>query len=451
MRIAVIGLGKLGSPLAAVMAAKGHDVIGVDQNPDFVAAIQAGRAPVREPQLDEMIAAGRERLTAMLDCVAAVTASEITFIVVPTPSAPSGGFSLRYVLEAIESVGAALRDRREPHMVVVTSTVMPGATGGEIAPALARASGRVIGQNVGLCYNPEFIALGSVVRDMLHPDFVLIGESDPHSGAKLEELYRTVIGSKPRVVRMNFINAEITKISVNTFVTTKISYANMIADVCDRLTGADADVVTGALGLDARIGGRYLKGALGYGGPCFPRDNRAFARLARNVGALPVLAEATDEINRHQSVRLSALVERYLQPDARVAVLGLSYKPDTSVIEESASIELARRLTAHGYAVTVHDPRAIEQSRAVLRGSVRYAETAASAVSGADVVVLATAWPEYTALDPTLFVRPAGRRAVVIDCWRVLPREALHEVCDIVYLGNGDNPAPAADSATAVG
>ena len=168
MRIAVIGLGKLGSPLAAVMAAKGHDVIGVDQNPDFVAAIQAGRAPVREPQLDEMIAAGRERLTAMLDCVAAVTASEITFIVVPTPSAPSGGFSLRYVLEAIESVGAALRDRREPHMVVVTSTVMPGATGGEIAPALARASGRVIGQNVGLCYNPEFIALGSVVRDMLH-------------------------------------------------------------------------------------------------------------------------------------------------------------------------------------------------------------------------------------------------------------------------------------------
>jgi UDPglucose 6-dehydrogenase len=210
-------------------------------------------------------------------------------------------------------------------------------------------------------------------------------------------------------------------------------------------------VVTGALGLDSRIGSRYLKGALGYGGPCFPRDNRAFARLARNLGALPVLAEATDEINRHQSERLSALVDRYLRPGAAIAVLGLSYKPDTSVIEESASIELARRLAADGYAVTVHDPQAIEQARAVLRDAVSYAEDAAAAVAEADMVVLATAWPEYAKLDAALLARPNGQRVAVVDCWRALPCEPFKDVCDLVYLGNGDNPEAPADSASAVG
>src|SRR5512141_3160803 len=304
MKISIVGLGKLGSPMAAVMVHKGHSVVGVDVNPAYVAAIQEGRAPVNEPDLAAMIAANRERLSATADYRAAVLATDATFIMVPTPSESGGGFSMKYVLSAAEQIGAALRTKASWHLVVLSSTVMPGSTGGTLLPALEAHSGKNCGVDFGLCYNPEFIALGSVIRDMLNPDMILIGESDPRSGELLEELYKGVCDSNPRIQRMNYVNAELTKLSVNTFVTTKISYANMLAQVCERLPGADADVVTVAIGCDTRIGQKYLRGALGYGGPCFPRDNVAFSALARANGVPALLAEATDQMNRRQIPRV---------------------------------------------------------------------------------------------------------------------------------------------------
>jgi UDPglucose 6-dehydrogenase len=248
------------------------------------AAIQEGRPPVKEPYLAEMIAANRERLSATENYEAAILSTEATFIIVPTPSEPDGTFTLRYVMSTAEKIGAALRKKQGWHLVVLSSTVMPGSTGDRLLPALERHSGKKCGVDFGLCYNPEFIALGSVIRDMLKPDMILIGESDTRSGDILEKFYSGVCESNPQIQRMNFVNAELTKLSVNTFVTTKISYANMLAQVCETLPGADADVVTAALGCDSRIGPKYLKGALGYGGPCFPRDNVAFSALARTNG-----------------------------------------------------------------------------------------------------------------------------------------------------------------------
>src|SRR5574341_435341 len=182
MNISVIGLGKLGAPLAAVMAYKGHTVIGVDTNPTFVMAINEGQTPVREPGLAEMIGQARARLSATDDYQRAIANSELTFIIVPTPSEPEGAFSLKYVLEAIKQIGKALRSKTGFHLAVLTSTVMPGATGNAILPALVEYSGKQCGRDFGLCYNPEFIALGSVIRNMLQPDFILIGESDTQSG-----------------------------------------------------------------------------------------------------------------------------------------------------------------------------------------------------------------------------------------------------------------------------
>src|SRR5205823_507099 len=171
--------------------------------------------------------------------------------------------------------------------------------------------------------------LGSVVRDMLKPDMILIGEFDQRCGDILEELYAGMCESEPHIQRMNFVNAELTKLSVNTFVTTKISYANMLAQVCETLPGADVDVVTSAIGCDSRIGNKYLKGALGYGGPCFPRDNVAFSALARANGVPALLAEATDQMNRRQVPRLAELILSRLPEGGTVGILGLAYKPDT--------------------------------------------------------------------------------------------------------------------------
>src|SRR5205823_4866373 len=176
----------------------------------------------------------------------------------------------------------------------------------------------------GLCYNPEFVALGSVIRDLRNPDFVLIGESDPRSGEMLAALYPSLCDNDPPIARMNTVNAEIAKLAVNTFVTTKISYANMLAQLCSRLPGADVDAVTSALGLDGRIGERYLRGGARYGGPCFPRDNAAFASLARRLGTAAVLAQATDEVNRTQVAWVAQEVRARLEPGDVVAVLGLA-------------------------------------------------------------------------------------------------------------------------------
>src|SRR6185369_8684440 len=422
MKISIFGLGKLGSPMAAVMVHKGHTVTGVDVNPAYVAAIQEGRPPVNEPGLAAMITANRERLTATTDSVAAVLATDATFIMVPTPSEADGGFSMKWVLSAAEQIGAALKTKAGWHLVVLSSTVMPGSTGGTLLPALEAHSGKKCGVDFGLCYNPEFIALGSVIRDMLNPDMILIGESDSRSGELLEELYKGVCDSNPRIQRMNYVNAELTKLSVNTFVTTKISYANMLAQVCERLPGADADVVTSAIGCDSRIGSKYLKGALGYGGPCFPRDNVAFSALARATGAPALLAEATDQLNRRQVPRLAEIVRSRLPNSGTVGILGLSYKPHTEVIEESQGLELAKYLSSAGLRVVVYDPAAIENARRELGDAITYAGSAAACAKQADVLVITTAWPEFKNLTPA-DLKPGDRRPVIVDCWRVLPAD----------------------------
>lgn len=434
MRISVIGLGKLGTPLAAMLASKGHDVVGVDVNPDAVRLLASGKAPVEEPGVQKLVDGCRQRLSATTDFEAAVLGTDVSFIIVPTPSDNQGGFSNKYVLSAVSAIGNALRKKREYHVINVVSTVMPGSTGGEIRRALEASSGREVGVNVGLCYNPEFVALGSVVRDMLFPDVILIGESDPRAGDALESIYKTICENNPPFKRMNWVNAEITKISINTYVTTRISYANMLSDICERLPGADVDVVTGALGADSRIGKKYLKGALGYGGPCFPRDNVAFAHLARSLGARADLAEATDRLNRHQIDRLAAAASRLLDGASKVGILGLSYKPETAVIEESQGLALAARLSEERREVYVHDPMALSAAMAVLRDKVVPMNSAEECIKAVDVLVITTAWPQYAAIPADAFARP-GARLQILDCWRMLSAERVAGVADIHYLG----------------
>jgi UDPglucose 6-dehydrogenase len=436
-RVNVVGLGKLGAPLAAVLASRGFSVIGLDVNKVLVDALNAGKMPIIEPQLNELLAANRQRLSATMDAGEAIQKSDASFVIVPTPSDQTGFFSNRFVLQAMATLGKALRNKTGYHMVVITSTVMPGTTGSEIKAALEAASGRKVGPDLGLCYNPEFIALGSVVRDMLTPDSILIGESDAKAGDMLQTIYLSMCENKPPVQRMNFINAELTKISVNTYVTTKISYANMLADICDRLPGADVDVVTRALGADTRIGIKYLKGAMGYGGPCFPRDNVAFAALARKIGARADVAEATDRINNHQIDRLANLVAKFAKSGTRIALLGLSYKPQTPVVEESHSVKLAARLADAGYVVSVHDPLAQAAAVSVLGDKVVEASSMEEAVRECDLLIVATGWPDYKAIDPAWCKRSSGSRLTVLDLWRTLPADKFADVADVLYLGSG--------------
>lgn len=445
MNLSVIGLGKLGAVMAAVLADKGYRVVGVNRNPHYVEAINEGRAPVAEPGLDALVKKNRSRLSATLDCEAAVSGSEITFIIVPTPSGPDGTFSLHHVLLAAQAVGRALRRKAGFHLVVLSATVMPGATGGEVLPLLEKVSGKKCGLDFGLCYNPEFIALGSVIRDMCNPDMILIGESEPRSGQMLVNLYRRVCENKPRVARMNFVNAELTKLSVNTFVTTKISYANMLAQVCEHLAGADVDAVTEALGLDTRIGCKYLKGALGYGGPCFPRDNLAFASLARQQGVEATLAEATDRLNRRQAPRLGDLMLARLPKGGTAGVLGLAYKPCTNVVEESQGMALAEYLVSKAAPVVVYDPLAMDNARQVLGEKVTFAASLPECAAQAHVLAIATPCEEFKQLRPE-DLNCSLSRPSLFDCWRILRREKFEAVAHYLTLGLGPQAGSEAET-----
>jgi UDPglucose 6-dehydrogenase len=435
MRVSVIGLGKLGAPLCAVLASKGHQVIGVDLNSLFVEAINQGKAPVEEPRLQELIDANKGRLTATINYEKAILGSDITFMIVPTPTDANGIFTNKYVIDSLKSIGAALRMKDGYHVVNITSTVMPGSCDGEIRDVLEASSGRSVGDGVGLCYNPEFIALGSVVHNMLNPDMILLGESDSRAGEMLASVYQSTCENSPPVMRMNLVNAELTKISVNTYVTTKISFANMLADICERLPGADVEVVTKAAGMDSRIGSKYLRGAIGFGGPCFPRDNLAFAKLAHSLGARPDLAEATDRLNNYQIDRLFSAAKKLLAGRNHVGILGLSYKPDTPVVEESQGVELAARLGDEGLTVTVYDPLALKNAMLKLKGKVIAVGSAEDCVKSADLVIIVTAWAEFRQIPASAFLRKA-ERVDVLDCWRLLPTE-LQSVANFHHIGRG--------------
>jgi UDPglucose 6-dehydrogenase len=409
----------------------------VDADSCKVEMINRGQAPVYEPRLEEFIQASEGLLSATGNIEEAVLASEVTFIVVATPSEPEGGFSLHYVLPVCEAIGRALSAKQDFHLVVLTSTVMPGSTGGPVRSTLEQTSQKCAGRDFGLCYSPEFIALGSVLHDFLNPDFVLIGESDPRSGAILEELYKEVCENLPATARMSFINAEITKLSLNSYVTSKISFANMLARICERLPGANVDAVTAAIGLDSRVGTKYLKGALSYGGPCFPRDNLALATLARQVGAPADIAQGTDQFNRSQIIWLAGLVQDHLQEGETVGILGLTYKPNTDVVEEAAGSLLALELAARGVPVVAYDPAGSANASVALGQKARLAATPQECIEQAAVVVLATPWPEFSRIPANQWARHSPSRTV-IDCWRVLKHLDHYESLRYIPLGTGD-------------
>ena len=432
MRIAVVGLGKLGAPLAAVLASKGHDVLGIDVDSETVRLVGAGRAPVAEPGLQDLLTASAGRLTATTDVRRAAEA-ELTVLLVPTPSDERGAFSNTFLLDVIDELGRGLAECDGYHVVTVASTVMPGACVSELQPALERASQRRVGDSLGLCYSPEFIALGSVVRDLLEPDMVLIGESDASAGALLERLYAGVCENDPPFRHMSLVNAELTKIAVNAYVTMKISYANTLADMCERLPDADVDTVTDALGLDTRIGPRFLRGALAFGGPCFPRDNTAFGVLARDLGTDAPLADATDAVNEAQTERLMRIVRAHLAADGAVGILGLSYKPGTGVVDESPGVVLAAGLARDGVEeINVFDPVAGDAALGSL-DAIRACGSVGEVLERSDVVVITPPGKEFARLPLDVLER-TGRRPVVIDCWRVL-EDGHADAVDVVLLG----------------
>jgi len=431
--ISVIGLGKLGTPMLAVFAGAGFDVVGMDTDMDKVMALASGKVPagIHEPGVQELIDANIARIMVNPVLRNAVAETDVTFVIVPTPSGPDGGFTLEYLAPVCAEIGKALARKQSYHVVVITSTVMPGQIA-ECAQRIEFASGsKVCGRDFGLVYSPEFIALGNVIKGLQQPDYVLMGHNNDLRALDIVMgIYRQTAPNVDQVAT-SWVSAEISKIAQNAFITMKITFANQLGNLCAAIPGANVDDVTFALGHDQRVGVKFLRAGTAYGGPCFPRDNRALIRAGINAGAdfgeLPALV---DKLNGYAADNIADLVYA-TAPDAKtVGILGLAYKSGTPEVEESASLTAIQTLICD-YKVIVYDPLALPKGPRVVHEMVEYAATAAACIAASEVVVIMHPDPAL-GQDVSQF---AGK--VVIDPWRVMP-QGIEAHCEkYIPLGIG--------------
>lgn len=426
MRVSVFGLGYVGSVTAACLGHKGHNVIGVDVNPDKVHAFNEGRSPVLEPGLAELIAEGRRsgNIDASQDERRAVAETDISFICVGTPSLPNGKLDVQVVERACEQIGAAIADKAERHVVVVRSTVLPGTAESVVVPALERNSGKTAGKDFGVCSNPEFLREGSAIKDFLEPGITVIGGDSPDDLREMRGLYEWAPGD---VFETSLSAAEMIKYVCNSFHALKIAFANEIGTISKEL-GVEAEEVMGVFMADRRlnISPAYLKPGFAFGGSCLPKDLRALVYRAKETDLdLPLLTSILPSNSRH----LQRAVDMILQlNDREVGLFGLSFKPGTDDLRESPHVELVKQLLGEGCNVRIWDPnvamgRLIGSNRAFIEeyiphiGSLLH-DDMDEVIEGANVIVLGT-----TDVDKEELLS------------RLSPR---HTVIDLVNLSRGD-------------
>jgi UDPglucose 6-dehydrogenase len=432
-KVSVVGLGKLGLGLALCLASRGIKTLGVDVNEDVVASINRGRTPIVEPLYQEMIEELGAKFRATTSHAEAIAETDTTFILVATPSVGDGRFSNRYVKSALKSLSEALKNRSKPHhLFVISSTVVPGSTDRTFIPIIEQYSGRKLNEGFSVAFDPDFVALGNVVKDFLNPDLVIIGETSKAAGDRVEAIHRQMCQNEPKISRMSIISGEVAKVSLNAYITMKISFANTVANLCERIPGADVDAITTAIGADKRISPFYLRGGLAFGGTCFPRDTKAFNTIANNCGLESDLIAAVERVNDQQNRHLCEVVSRFLSVEKKVSVLGVAFKDKTPVIEASPAIFLIQELVSEDVDVTIYDSLAMPTTRAVFDDEITYANSVEECLDSAPLCVLTLLSKEY---KQALESFAPKKTLTVIDCWRQLDQTKLHENIKVVAIG----------------
>jgi UDPglucose 6-dehydrogenase len=405
------------------LAARGVQTIGVDIDQEKIDILTKGKTTFYEPDLDEKLRTvlADKHLTLTQDYREAVRKSQITFVTVGTPGNADGSINLDQVKAASASIGEILREDSDYHLVVIRSTVTPGTAENTVKPMLESCSAKTSGRDFGLCTNPEFLSEGSAVHVMLNPDRIIVGEFDKEAGDTLVRFYNDFYGERmPPLLRTTPVNAELIKYANNAFLATKISFINSIANLCERIPGTDVEVVAKGIGLDPRIGPLFLRAGLGWGGSCLPKDLRAIQTYASRLGKDLPIVRASVEVNEAQPFRAVELAKRLIGvlKGNTIAVLGLSFKPDTDDIRESVAIKIVKRFLEEGAHVAVHDPNALQNARKILGEEAHYFENVKECIRGADCCVIATEWKEFENITADNFVK-AMRTPCVVDGRRI--------------------------------
>ena len=422
MKIVMIGTGYVGLVSGACFSEFGFDVTCVDKDEKKIAKLHKGDIPIYEPGLDELVgrnyAAGRLSFTT--DLGSAVAQADAVFIAVGTPTRRGDGHAdLSYVHAAAAEIAAHL----DGYTVIVTKSTVPVGTGQQVSDIVRKTRPDA---DFDVASNPEFLREGSAISDFMRPDRVVVGTSSERAVDLMRQLYRPLFLIETPILFTSLETAELTKYAANAFLAVKISYINQIADLCEKVNADVHDVAKG-MGLDKRIGGKFLHPGPGYGGSCFPKDTLALVKTAELFETDVPLVSGVVSYNSERKQEMAQRVIDAMQGDVagkKIAILGLAFKPETDDMRESPSIELITELTKKGALVTAYDPAAIEEAKQHLPASVTYAETTAACLKGADCAVLVTEWNEFRALTPLSFTElMAGN--VLVDLRNVYDPSAI--------------------------
>lgn len=432
MKIAIVGLGFVGLSLTSVLSAKGYDIIGIDIDEQKCDKISNGISPFFEPELEKTLRNGLKKKLKISNDFSLITNCDFIFVTVSTPQNTNGSIDLSIIKKAISSIGQNISQSKKKPIIFIKSTVIPGTIKKIILPILEKKSNKKAGKDFGLISNPEFLQESSAIKDTKFPHVVVLGNSDNKFVDKAKKLFLKLHPNVPIIIT-NHQTAEMIKYANNSFLATKISFINQLSNICQKIPGANIDDIGKTIGLDPRIGKLFLNAGPGYGGSCLPKDMKALINFANITGVNPLLLNAVEEVNTKQLEKIIQITkEKYGNlASKKITILGTAFKPNTDDIRDSIAIELIKKLLKQKAKITIHDPKAIKNTREIFKEKISYAKTIEDALTKSQCVIIMTQWKQYEKLSNNQFKYMTKR--FVIDCRRMLVKKQL----DVDYYAIG--------------
>ena len=437
MKIGIIGLGFVGLSFASVLASKGYSVIGVDVDKEKLKKIKNGVVPFYEPKLQSMLKKSLKNCLKVSINISDLEKCSLIFVTVGTPQKKNGEIDLTMIKNVTNKIGKLLSKTRYKPVIIIKSTIIPRTTQRVILPILQRLSGKKIGKDFGLVTNPEFLRETMAVHDTLYPHVIVLGGDNNSFMKKVRKFYYNLHHNVP-IVLTNYGTAEIIKYANNSFLATKISFINQIANICEEIPDVNVDDVSRTIGLDPRIGNLFLDAGPGYGGSCLPKDVKAIIDFSTKLGVNPTLLAAVEKTNKQQINSIIELIKQNIGKihGEKIAVLGIAFKPETDDIRDSVSIELVNMLVKLGGKISIHDPKAIENARKIFRDKVKYLNSVSAAVKDCNCAVIMTAWNEYKKINNESIKHMTTK--FIIDSRRIISNKNLN--AKYFAIGFGQKP-----------
>jgi UDPglucose 6-dehydrogenase len=432
MKIGIIGLGFVGLSLTSVLASKGYDVVGIDIDKEKCNKISNGISPFFEPELEKVLQNGLKKKLKISNNFSLINDYDFLFVTVGTPQNANGSIDLSIIKKAVSTIGENLLKNKKKPIILIKSTIIPGTMERVILPILEKKSNKKAGKDFGLISNPEFLQESSAIRDTEFPHAVVLGGNQTVFMKKAKKIFTKLHPNVPIIIT-NHQTAEMIKYANNSFLATKISFINQLSNICQKIPGANIDDIAKTIGLDPRIGKLFLNAGPGYGGSCLPKDIKALINFANISGINPTLLNAVEEVNAKQLKHIISIIKERLEDLAskRITILGTAFKPDTDDTRDSIAIELIKKLLKKKAKITIHDPKAMKNTKRIFGDKINYAKTVKNALSKSQCVIIMTQWKQYEKLNNNEFKNMTKK--FVIDCRRVLVKKQL----DVDYFAIG--------------